>query len=208
MFCILRTQGYCESVIKLQKRNHWKYQQKNYVSFFKFCDRAIRKSWLNNRKLMTSVLILEKKNRSRSDIILTDKNDIRNGSSRKWVLKPFAGHSCHLECLWLSFMHNSTEIPILAAEKHQWSYGSNDASAINSKINPFKNKLSHLHVSTNGNRLLPIRNRQLTYPKAVIFVLLSKFFEAFAANGVRSMCITITRYISVLATNLITHSCF
>lgn len=31
------------------------------------------------------------------------------------------------------------------------------------------------------------RNKALTYPKAVIFVLLSKFFEAFAANGVRSM---------------------
>lgn len=27
----------------------------------------------------------------------------------------------------------------------------------------------------------------MSYPKAVIFVLLSKFFEAFAANGVRSM---------------------
>ncbi|XP_055308001.1 peptide transporter family 1-like, partial [Sitodiplosis mosellana] len=31
------------------------------------------------------------------------------------------------------------------------------------------------------------RGSRLTYPKAVIFVLLSKFFEAFAANGVRTV---------------------
>lgn len=88
-----------------------------------------------------------------------------------------------------SFMRKSTEIPILKNEKHQWSYGSTNASAANSKSNPFERKLSYLRVSTNGNRSLPIQNRQLTYPKAVIFVFLSKFFEAFAANGVRSKCI-------------------
>lgn len=68
-----------------------------------------------------------------------------------------------------SLLREFTEIPILENEKNQWSYGSIDESANNSKINPFK-----------------IQNRQLTYPKAVIFVLLSKFFEAFAANGLRS----------------------
>lgn len=42
------------------------------------------------------------------------------------------------------------------------------------------------------------KRKHLTYPKAVIFVLLSKFFEAFAANGIRStyICCIRSAYLS------------
>lgn len=37
-------------------------------------------------------------------------------------------------------------------------------------------------------------NTQYTYPKAVIFILCSKFFESFAANGVRSKLLEFETY--------------
>ncbi|XP_031629999.1 peptide transporter family 1-like [Contarinia nasturtii] len=59
-------------------------------------------------------------------------------------------------------------VPILNDEKSKNDYGS--TSAANSYLP--KNQ---------------IKSNQLSYPRAVIFVLLSKFFEAFAANGVRTV---------------------